>query len=248
LFSFLDASNKPVASPDRSASVALFDLGRDPTTPVTTATGTFLWAITGSRGLYVVNVEFKEAGEWGAEFTTALAGGAPEKIRVRFEVKPTGSSIPVGGKAPADRTPTAADVGGNLAKIASDQHPDPAFYQFSIDQAIAAHKPFALIFATPLFCTSGQCGPTLDNLKTVAAQEPGFTFINVEPYKLDYSNGQLQPILDANGQLQPVQATLDYGLLSEPWIFVVDGSGIVRASFEAVASSAEVIAAIDAVK
>ena len=248
LFSFLDASNKPVASPDRTASVAFFNLGRDALAPAATAKGTFLWAIPDERGLYVASVDFTEAGEWGAEFTTAVAGGTPEKIRLRFEVRPTGSSIPVGGKAPADRTPTATDVGGDLARISSDQHPDPAFYKVSVDQAIAARKPFALIFATPLFCTSGVCGPTLDNLKAVAAQRPGFTFINVEPYKLDYANGQLQPVLDANGQLQPVQATLDYGLLSEPWIFVIDGSGTVRGSFEAVASPAELTAAIDAVK
>jgi hypothetical protein len=248
LFSFLDASNQPVASPDRTASVAFYDLGRDPATPVSTSDGTFLWAIEGSRGVYVTYVDFPEAGEWGAEFTTAVAGGAPEKVRMRFEVKPTGTPVAVGAKAPASVTSTAADVGGDLEKLSSDPSPDPSFYELSVDQALAKGKPFALIFATPAFCTSAQCGPTLDVVKGVAADEPGFTFINVEPYKLTYADGSLQPVLDANGQPQPVQAVLDYGLLSEPWIFVVDRNGLVSASFEAIISPEELKAAIDAVR
>ena len=248
LFSFLDASDRPVAAPDRTASVAFYDLGRDPSKPISTSQGTFLWAIERARGLYVATADFPEAGEWGAEFTTTAAGGAPETIRARFEVRPTGTPVAVGTKAPADKTPTAADVGGDLAKLSSDQHPDPTFYQLSVDQAIAEHKPFVLIFATPAFCTSGQCGPTLDVIKGIAKQEPGVAFINVEPYKLQYANGSLHAELDANAQLQPVQATIDYGLVTEPWIFVVDGNGIVRASFEAIVSPAELSAAIDAVK
>ncbi len=31
-------------------------------------------------------------------------------------------------------------------------------------------------------------------------------FINVEPYKLQFTEGRLQPVLDANNQLQPVDA------------------------------------------
>jgi hypothetical protein len=248
LFSFLDASNQPVASPDRSASVAFYDLGRDPATPVSTSDGTFLWAIEGSRGVYVTYVDFPEAGEWGAEFTTAVAGGPPETVRMRFQVKPTGTPVPVGATAPASVTPTAADVGGDLAKLSSDQEPEPSFYELSVDQALAQGKPFALVFATPAFCTSAQCGPTLDIVKAVATEEPGFTFINVEPYKLTYADGSLQPELDANGQLQAVPSVIDYGLLSEPWIFVVDRNGIVSASFEAIISPEELTAAIDAVK
>ncbi len=248
LFAFLDASNNPVAAPDRTASVSFYDLGRDPATPVMTATGTFLWAIEGVRGLYETSVTFPEAGEWGAEFTTAAAGAPPETVRMRFEVKPTGTTVAVGSPAPSVRTPTAADVGGDLAKLSSDKSPDPSFYTTSVDRALADHKPFVLIFATPAFCTSGQCGPTLDLVKAVAAKEPGMTFINVEPYKLQYTDGRLQPVLDANGQLQPVDATNAYGLVSEPWIFVVDREGKVTGSFEGVVSARELSAAIDAVK
>ncbi len=246
LFSFLDPDSRPISAPDRTATVALYDLGRDPSKPVSTTTATFLWAIEGARGLYVTSVDFPEAGEWGAEFTTATPGSAPETVRMRFEVTPTGSPVPVGAKAPSVRTPTATDVGGDLSKISTDTKPDPTFYEVSVDQAIAEHTPFVLVFATPAFCQSGQCGPTLDAIKGIAKQRPGFTFVNVEPYRLTFKDGDLQPELDANGQLQPVEAVSAYGLLSEPWIFVVDGDGVVTASFEAIVSPDELTAAIDA--
>ena len=110
--------------------------------------------------------------------------------------------------------------------------PDPAFYRTSVADALAAHKPFVLVFATPKFCTSQQCGPTLDQLKPIAAAHPEVTFINVEPYQLELVDGQLQPVLDANSQLQATATTDEWGLLSEPWIFAVDRDGIVRGSYE----------------
>jgi copper ion binding protein len=116
---------------------------------------------------------------------------------------------------------------------------EPAFYETSVADALAAHKPFALIFATPAFCKSQLCGPTLDSIKPIAEAHPDVTFINVEPYVLEYTDGQLQPVLDANQQLQAAPATDEWGLLSEPWIFVVDGDGIVRGSFEGVVGEAE---------
>ena len=85
-----------------------------------------------------------------------------------------------------------------MTKISTDTNPDPAFYKTSVADAIAEKKPFILVFATPKFCKSAQCGPTLDQLKPIAAANPGVTFINVEPYELKLVDGQLQPVLDAN--------------------------------------------------
>src|SRR4029077_1236199 len=95
--------------------------------------------------------------------------------------------VAVGEQAPASDSPTLADVGGDIAKLSTDQHPDPAFYQTSVAAALAAHKPFVLIFATPKFCKTAQCGPTLDRFKPVAAANPDATFINVEPYQLAHT-------------------------------------------------------------
>src|SRR5207253_4658843 len=113
-------------------------------------------------------------------------------------------------KAAPSKTPTLAEVGGDVHQVSTDTNPDPSFYKLSVDQAVAQHKPFVLVFATPAFCTSRQCGPTLDVVKSLSKGEPGVTFINVEPYKLSYQNGQLQPVLDANGQLVPTDATTQW--------------------------------------
>ena len=102
-----------------------------------------------------------------------------------------------------------------------------------------------VVFATPAFCVSAQCGPTLDRVKSIAHASPtSVAFINVEPYQLQFTEGRLQPVLDANGQLQPVEAVNQWGLLSEPWIFTVDRDGVIQGSFEGVVGEDELKAAI----
>ena len=239
VFLFLDDAQRVVSSPDRTASVAFYDLATNPDTPVTTAESEFMWAIPDERGMYVVNADLPHAGIWGAEITTEAPQVPTEKIRLTFEVADSTPTVQVGDPAPASDSPTAADVDGDLTRISTDENPVPSFYETSVADALAAHKPFVLVFATPKFCTSQQCGPTLDSIKPIAEAHPDVTFINVEPYVLEYTDGQLQPVLDANEQLQAAPATDEWGLLSEPWIFVVDGEGVVRGSFEGVVGQAE---------
>lgn len=246
LFSFLDPdTNQPAARPERTASVAF--IGPGESQPGAATPATFVWAVEGTTGTYVANVEFPTEGDWTAVFVTAAPGAAQEAIAVGFQVQPDGIVVAVGERAPASKTPTAADVGGDLARLSTDAQPDPAFYQLSVDGALAQERPFVLVFATPAFCQSAQCGPTLDRVKSVAKTAPGISFINVEPYRLEYTEGRLQPVLDPNGQLQPIQAVDEWGLLSEPWIFVVDAAGVVRGSFEGVVGEDELRAAIAAV-
>jgi hypothetical protein len=245
VFLFLDDQQRVVSSPDRTASVAFYDLGRDAEMPaVPAADAEFVWAIPDERGMYIVNAELPNAGIWGAEITTEAPQAETETIRMTFEVADSTPTVQIGDQAPASDTPTAADVDGDLSRISTDANPMPAFYETSVADALAAHKPFVLAFATPKFCTSEQCGPTLDSIKPIAEAHPDVTFINVEPYVLEYTDGQLQPVLDANQQLQAAPATDEWGLLSEPWIFVVDKGGIVRGSFEGVVGQSELEEAV----
>jgi hypothetical protein len=249
MFSFLDANNKPIATPDRTVDVQLFDLGADPAKPVAEGKPTFIWAIEPTVGVYVFDADFKTAGTYGAIFTTSAAGSAPESIRAGFDVQPTSSVVAIGEKAPASKTPTLADVGGEVAKISTDASPVKAFYETSIADAVAAGKPFVVAFATPKFCTSRQCGPTLDRLKPIAARHPDITFINVEPYELQFTDGQLQPVLTGDPPgLTPTAATMEWRLPTEPWVFVVDKHGIVTGSFMLIFSDAEIEAALKAVE
>ena len=197
-----------------------------------------MWAIEGSRGEYIAHTEFPEAGDWKAIFTTQAPGEPPEAIGVAFQVQETLPVIAVGQKAPASNTPDGRRRG---RRPQADLAPTPTRTRSSTRcpsrMPSRQGKPFVLVFATPAFCQSAQCGPTLDRVKKVAASAPAnVVFINVEPYKMTFTEGRLQPVLDAQNQLQPIHAVNEWGILSEPWIFAVDGTGIVRGSFEGIVS------------
>ncbi len=243
VFSFLDPkTNLPAASPDRKASVAFIAPGETQPGPATEAT--FVWAIEGSRGDYVANVELGAPGDWKAVFITEAPGKPQEAIGVGFQVAESSPTIAIGSPAPATDNPTIASA-GSVDHVSTDPKPDPTFYEQTVKEALAAKEPFVLVFATPAFCQSAQCGPTLDRIKAVAADSPdNVKFINVEPYQLTFTDGRLQPVLDANNQLQPVDAVNTWGILTEPWVFTVDATGVVRGSFEGVVGEDELKAAV----
>jgi hypothetical protein len=250
LFTFLDPSYNILSKPDRTAHIALFDLGRDATKPFAQVDAAFIWAIQDDRGIYVANVTFPEAGTYGGEFTTAAPGSPAVAIRATFDVDPSSPTVGVGQKAPSTKTPTAASVGGDLAQISTDSTPDPAFYKVSEADALAAHQPFVMIFATPKFCTSRQCGPTLDRIKPFVSKYPTVAFIHVEPYQMKFENGQLQAVLtnDVNHSLISNDVTNAWGLTGEPWVFTVDRTGTITGSFELIFSDTELTTALDAIK
>ena len=113
-------------------------------------------------------------GQWGAEFTTEAPGSPAETTRLHVR-GPRRLAVGRGRRAaPASKTPTLERRRRRAsAKISTDQEPDPAFYQTSVADALAAHKPFVLVFATPQVLRHAQCGPTLDRFKPVAAAQPG---------------------------------------------------------------------------
>ena len=247
LFTITDQSGRPIGTPDRTVKLDLYNLGRDPEKAIASVDGTFVWAIEDERGIYYANVAFPEAGRYGAQFTTADGGGVPETLRLTFDVQPTSPEVRIGDKAPSATTPTVASVGGDVTHVSTDGTPDPKFYEKSLDDALAAHEPIALVFATPKFCTSAQCGPTLDRIKPFVARYPSITFINVEPYKLKLVDGTLQPDLTANNELQVTPITDEYTLV-EPAVIVIDREGIVRAKFDLIFGDDELTAALDAIK
>jgi hypothetical protein len=246
MFSLTDRSNQVIAAPDVPVTLEFYDVAADPEKVVLTADSTFLWAIEGERGLYAASVAFPTAGRWGVRFTATFPDGRKEQVRADFDVAATGSTPAIGAEAVSVETPTATDVGGDLAQVSTDKAPNPAFDTRSVADVVAAKDPFVLVFATPAFCQTAICGPMLDGVKALAADYPTLTFINVEPYKMAFTDGRLQPVL-ADGQLQAAAWTDAWGLRTEPWIFVVDGAGKVTAKFEAVVGEDELRAAFDAV-
>lgn len=223
LIGLLNDEDAPISSPDISMHVAFYDLADSAERPAFETDAEFI--DTGPRGLYVTYPTFDSTGKWGAEVTVS-GDGLDETVRASFEVAQEGSTPAIGERAPASNTPTGS--GKKLKKITTDTKPDPDFYRTSIDDALKAGKPFVVTFATPKFCSSAVCAPTLDIVKKESPDWPKVEFIHVEVYDLD----DIQ-------NLKPVPAVKEWGLPSEPWVFVVDAKGKVAAKFEGTVSPKE---------
>ncbi len=246
LFSLTDRANNLIAAPDVKVHLLFYDMDVAPDTVAFEADARFLWAIEGERGLYAADVNYPDAGRWGTRMNATLPDGSTKTVRIEYDVLESGSTVAIGARAPSIETPTIASAGGDVRAVSTDQQPAERFYTTSVDDALAAGKAFVLVFATPAFCETAICGPTLETVKTVATDYPDLTFINVEPYQMTFADGSLQPALDASGQLQPAPWTDAFGLRTEPWVFVIGADGTVRAKFEAVLGADELRAAIDA--
>ena len=236
LFSLTDAGRNIIAAPDLNVVVELFSRSGDQGTKLAEYDGEFLWTIEDEQGLYVIYPEFPEAGRFTFRFLASREGEEVQTVRADFDVAAEGTTPAIGEAAVASDTPTADDVDGDLERISTDESPDPELYELSIADAVEAGEPFVVAFATPRLCTSRVCGPTLDTVRRVKGDYPEFTFIHVEPYDLlDTAELKTMPWVD------------EWGLPSEPWVFVVDGSGNVAAKFEVIPSETELRSAIDAV-
>jgi hypothetical protein len=143
-------------------------------------------------------------------------------------------SVALGARAPRSDTPTLATA--PAAKITTSSPPDLPLLHTSVAQALAAHGPFVVTLATPRFCTSRTCGPVVDVMEAVRRQfaSRGIDFMHVEVYKDN------DPTKGYNRWMR------QWGLLSEPWVFLVGSDGRVKAKFEGSVSAAELSAAVRA--
>ena len=82
-------------------------------------------------------------------------------------------------------------------------------------------KPVALLFATPQLCQSRVCGPVVDvGLQLRARYGDQVDFIHQEVYTDNDPN---------KGLRKPLQ---EFGLPTEPWLFVVGKDGKITARLE----------------
>jgi len=180
---------------------------------------------------YVVpRVEFDRPGPWLAIAILKGPGGL-ESSRVPSPTVGQYRGVPkVGEKAPVIHTPTAADAGGDLAKIDTRIPPDQ---MHAVDFADAVgRKPTVLVFATPALCQSRVCGPVVDIAQQVADEYGDrVDFIHMEVYNDNDPNKGIRPQLRA------------YGLPTEPWTFLIDRDGVIRDRIEGAYGVSELEAA-----
>jgi hypothetical protein len=244
LYTLTDDAYQVLADPAVPTSVAFYALERDPASVVATVDGVYLDTGTG-RGLYRASTDFDCAGEWGVEVRADLQDGTTASQRMRFQVHPAGTTPAIGDPAPRSDSLTATTI-EEIRLVSTDSEPFPGAYERTVAEVVTAGQPSLVFFATPSFCQTGVCGPTVNLVKSVAADYQGRVgYVNVEPYKLHMTENGLQPELDAEGRLQPVQAVIDYGIPVEPYLFVVDAEGDVFAKFEGVVGADELRGAIE---
>jgi len=191
----------------------------------------------GESGVYVAHPTFDEAGSWGVEVTATIEGKTFDPVSAAFTVLQEGRSAAVGAPAPQSETLTLDDV-ADVAEIDTSDPPIPEMHMLSIAEAATSGRPTVIVFATPAFCVSRICGPTKEIVDELYSEyDEGVNFVHVEPYDLEKAR--------AGEGLFPIPATAEWGLQSEPWVFLVDRDGIVAAKFEGVVTLDELKAALD---
>lgn len=190
-----------------------------------------------ARGVYVAQVPFKQRGKMVVAAVAELDGRLVSTTAFQADVGPKGALPPgVGDPAPKISTQTVADVGGDMSKI--DTRIPPSKDLHSVDVAdVLGKKPLVLTFATPQLCQSKVCGPVVDVVLQVKQQTgDDVAFVHQEIYRDNTIDKGFRP------QLAP------YHLATEPWTFVIDRTGIVRARFEGAVSVDELQAAVDKIR
>jgi hypothetical protein len=179
--------------------------------------------------VYVARLTFPAAGK---HWVVVQPRGARYQGFQILNVKRRPTAVAVGARAPSSRNPTLDTAAAS--SITTARPPDTALLQYSVAESLRENAPFVVAFATPAFCQSRTCGPTLEVVDAVRRRlaGSGVRFIHVEIYEGN---------LPGNGVNRWVK---EWSLPTEPWVFVVDRGGIVRDRFEGAISVAELEASV----
>lgn len=238
VFGVIDADAGPVRDADVQVSTFFLTPTGGQQGPVETVDAVFrAWPVT-PRGVFTARLEFDRAGEWGIGAVVTDADGVERKATARVRVKDTSATPLIGTAAPRSVSKTLVDVDG-FEQITTDFEPDADFYGMTIADALDDGKPLLLVFSTPAYCQTATCGPQLGVIKELKAEYAGrMNFIHIEVYdnpheiEGDLSRAVISPTAE------------EWELPSEPWTFIVDGDGVIRAKFEAFTTRDELEGAI----
>jgi hypothetical protein len=169
--------------------------------------------------VYAAEVPFSKPGQYAVMAVTIVDGkpvAAPGQLKV---IAKQDDRIPeVGEPAPEVETDTVAAAGGDAEAIDTRRPTSDMHANFA---DVVGKKPVALLFATPQLCQSRVCGPVVDvGLQLRARYGDQVEFIHQEVYTDNDPN---------KGLRKPLQ---EFGLQTEPWLFVVGTDGKVTARLE----------------
>ena len=183
------------------------------------------------RPYYPLLATFPAPGSWtveadlgdGTTLTSAVIVNEPGSVAV----------AQVGEPLPLAATPTTSAPLGVTTLCTQD--PACGFHEVSLDTAVAAGRPVAVLVSTPEFCQVGICGPVLDLLTEAAPGHPQLDVIHIEVYT-EASGGQTGPV-------SPLVSET-FALHYEPVLFVTDATGTITARLDNVYDGAELADAL----
>ena len=194
---------------------------------------------------YVATLGIDQPGAWRL-VVAAEQGGHSMRGSAVITAKDPGTTAAIGAPAPTVHTPTLADAGGIARAVTTDPAPDLRLSQRSTTDALSDHKPFVLIADSVRFKVSPACGRAVVMGRFLLDRWPAVDFIHLEPYRYAVvtDTAVLDGSLGAPALTDPAAAWgiggAPWGPLSIPWIFVVDGNGIVRAKYQGVIGSDDI--------
>ena len=177
-------------------------------------------------------VEFPKPGRYILMAIASYDGKLASTSQLAMRVGADGGPPSVGEKAPAVHTETLADARGDVANIDTRLPPLPELHEDDFADVVGK-KPVVLAFATPQLCQVRVCGPVVDVVAEVRSQFPEPTYIHQEIFQdNDVNKGLRKPVVE-------------FGLRTEPWVFLVGPDGKIVERFEGAVSVAEMTAAVE---
>jgi hypothetical protein len=243
-FSYLgaDGSSPPATGPAATASFvpAAGDEDADGIGPTLTNPSDV-------AGVYITPaIAFPEPGVWSAAVTVSVDSGDPITLESVFPVYPEHRIPAPGDRAEATENLTMRSKGVPASAIDSraqdgEPVPDPELHDSTIADALRQGRPALVQFATPLFCTSHFCGPTVEAQEELAREYGDVAeFIHVEIYRTYTADERV-----VNDAVTEWLLPDDGGDITEPWLYLIDADGRITDRWGPLFDLDEVRAALD---
>ena len=240
-FGVVDREGMPVRPAEAQVKASLLDPETKTSEVRSTSVAHFQQWPIGTQGVLTTQLFLDKPGFWQLNVEATAADGSDVEARGAFQVKANSDTPTVGQPAPRSATLTLDSLEdlSDLTTISSAAAPDPDLYQMSVDAALDTGKPLILVFSTPAFCVSATCGPQVAIISQIKEKYQDMAnFIHVEVFENPHLIEGGRPVGDT------VAAVAEWNLPTEPWTFVIDGEGLVRAKFEQFTTKKEIETAL----
>ena len=198
------------------------------------------WPVSKS-GVYVSRVNFQNPGIWMIRIKGVDDQGNQFFGETKFNVKPKSFTPAIESKVPKSINKTLNDV-KNIAEISSSIDPDLNLYKFTVLDAINNDFPTLVVFATPKFCMTQTCGPQVSIVSSLREKYADkVNFIHIEIYEnINEIGGDIE-----KAKISPI--VMEWGIVSEPYTFIIKRNGLLHSKFEGYTSELELSDAISRV-